>query len=123
MSSSLSRAVLVVEDEIIVAMLLEDMLTELGHSVVGPAVRLERALHLAKTAVIDFAVLDINLDGEHSFAVADVLRERCIPFIFASGYGTAGLGAAYRDVFMLSKPFDIGQLERALARLEPSAAA
>lgn len=119
----MSHSILVVEDETIVAMLLEDMLIELGYEIVGPAVRLERALTLAKTARIDMAILDINLDGEDSFAVADILRERQVPFIFASGYGAAGLSAAYSDVFTLQKPFDTGQLARALARLERGEAA
>jgi CheY-like chemotaxis protein len=110
------RRVLVVEDEMMVAMLVEDMLTDLGHQVVGPAMRLEQALPLAREAEIDFAVLDINLGGEQSFPIADVLRERGIPFIFATGYGSKGLNEAYRGSPTLKKRFELRNLEQACAR-------
>jgi CheY-like chemotaxis protein len=110
------RRVLVVEDEAIVAMLVEDMLTELGHSVVGPAMRLDQALPLAREAEFDFAILDVNLGGQLSFPVADVLRARGIPFIFATGYGRTGVEDAYRDTITLMKPFERSDVERAFAR-------
>jgi PAS domain S-box-containing protein len=87
--------VLVVEDEMTIALLLEDMLIDLGHDVRGPAMRLPQALDLAERLELDFAILDINLDGQSSFLVADVLPARGVPFIFASGYGAQGLEPPY----------------------------
>jgi CheY-like chemotaxis protein len=110
------RRVLVVEDEAMVAMLVEDMLTELGHSVVGPAMRLDRALPLAREAEFDFAILDVNLGGQLSYPVAEVLRARGIPFIFATGYGRNGVEDAYRDTITLMKPFERSDVQRAFAR-------
>ena len=98
-----------------VAMLVEDMLTELGHSVVGPAMRLDQALPLAREAEFDFAILDVNLGGQLSFPVAEVLRARGIPFIFATGYGRGGIDEAYRDTITLMKPFERRDVARAFA--------
>ncbi|NEX92790.1 response regulator [Caulobacter sp. 17J65-9] len=106
--------VLVVEDEMLVAMMVADMLEDLGHEPVGPAMRLEQALEMARTAPIDAAVLDVNLGEGKSFPVADVLRERHVPFIFATGYGVQGLSEGYRDVETLNKPFQAADLARAL---------
>ncbi len=110
------RRVLVVEDEMMIAMLVEDMLAELGCSVVGPAHALEAALDLARTEVeIDAALLDVNLAGEPVFAVADALREKGVPAIFSTGYGDAGLRDVDRGAPVLQKPFRAGDLARALA--------
>jgi CheY-like chemotaxis protein len=106
--------ILVVEDEAIVAMLLEDMLAELGYEVVGPVTRLDRALDLARGALIDAAVLDVNVNGNDSYAVADALRARAIPFVFATGYGTKELAERFRDSPITQKPFHRDDLERAL---------
>lgn len=97
--------ILVVEDEMLVAMNIEDMLLELGHEVAGLASRLGPAVALAQEAAIDAAMLDVNLAGESSFAVADVLAERGIPFLFATGYGRQGIDERYRDRPLLQKPF------------------
>lgn len=105
----------------LVAMLIEDMVTDLGHQVVGPAMRLEHALATATSEPFDFAILDINLAGKQSFPVADLLIERGIPFIFASGYGAAGLGGLYRDIDVLQKPFESFHLEAALGRVDVNA--
>lgn len=110
------RRVLVVEDEMLVAMLMEDYLDELGYEVVGPAMRLDRALKTAAEENFDFAILDINLAGEKSFPVADLLRARGVPFIFATGYGVAGLTEAHRDAVVLQKPFRIEDLQQAMER-------
>ena len=111
-----SRRVLVVEDEILLAMNLRDMLIELGHQVMALATRIDRALALARDGDIDFAVLDLNVAGTLSFPVADVLRRRGIPFIFASGYGAQGLVDGYRGECVLAKPFDLRQLERMIGQ-------
>ena len=82
-----SPCILVVEDEMLVAMMLEDMLTDIGYRVVK-ASRLTKAASLAATADIDCAILDVNLDGETSYPVANALRQRGIPFLFSSGSTT-----------------------------------
>ncbi|RWX78705.1 response regulator [Neorhizobium lilium] len=112
-----SLRILVVEDEMTIAMLVEDMLTELGHQVIDLAMRLPYAAELARTAAFDLAILDINLDGRKSFPVADILKERGIPFIFATGYGAAGLDAAYVGYPVLTKPFLVQDLGAAIAGL------
>ncbi len=106
--------VLVVEDELFVAMMIEDYLRDLGFEVVGPALRLERGLDLARDEMLDFAVLDVNLADKPSFPIADVLRTRGVPFIFATGYGTLGLSDAYSGTTTLQKPFDLQELARAI---------
>ena len=106
--------ILIVEDEMLVAMNIEDMLLDLGHEVAGLASRLEPALSLAREAAFDVAMLDVNLAGEASFPVADALRERGIPFLFATGYGIQGIAEDYRDAPVLQKPFRALDLEQAL---------
>jgi CheY-like chemotaxis protein len=110
--------VLVVEDEMMVSMLIEDMLGELGCLVVGPASRLDEAMALAKEADIDCAVLDVNLGGQPIFPLADLLRERGAPFAFATGYGDAGLRDVDRGSPVLQKPFREGDLARVLTELQ-----
>jgi CheY-like chemotaxis protein len=107
--------ILVVEDEMLVAMNIEDMLLALGHEVAGIAGRLVPALALATEGDFDLAMLDVNLAGETSFPVADVLRDRGIPFVFATGYGIDGIREDYRAAPVLQKPFRAGELAAALA--------
>ncbi|MFC7398400.1 response regulator [Chelatococcus sp. GCM10030263] len=107
--------ILVVEDEATIAMLVEDMLLDLGHEVVGLAMRLPQAVQMAGSMDFDLAILDINLDGRRSFPVADVLATRGIPFFFASGYGSAGLEPPYNDQVTIRKPFEQRDLQRAIA--------
>jgi|SRR5579872_2849291 len=109
------RRVLVVEDEMMIAMLVEDMLADLGCSVVGPAHGLDAALKLAHSEVgLDAALLDVNLAGQPVFAVADALRAKGVPAIFSTGYGEAGLRDIDRGSPVLQKPFRAGDLARAL---------
>jgi len=86
--------ILVVEDEAMIAMLVEDMVLDFGSEVVGPAARMEEALRLASHANLDAAILDVNVGGAVVFPVADVLRGRGVPIIFATGYGSGGASAA-----------------------------
>lgn len=106
--------VLVVEDEAFVALLVEEYLAELGCTVVGTASRLEEALKMARTLLLDVAVLDVNLAGKLSYPVAEVLRARNIPFVFATGYGTVGLPDGLRHAPVLAKPFRQEQLGEVL---------
>ena len=99
----------------LVAMNIEDMLLDLGHEVAGLASRLEPALALAGEGDFDLAMLDVNLAGEPSFPVADALRKRGIPFVFATGYGREGLHEDYRDAPVLQKPFRSRDLAEALS--------
>ena len=100
------RRVLLVEDESLVAMLGEDMLLELG-CMVDVAMRLDQGLALARTGDLDLAVLDVNLGKSCSYPIADLLTERGIPFIFATGYGSAGIEAPYRGIPVLQKPYQM----------------
>jgi len=109
------RRILVVEDEMMIAMLVEDMLLDLGCSVVGPVHALADALDLARSEPgLDAALLDVNLAGQLVFAVADALREKGVPAIFSTGYGDAGLRDIDRGSPVLQKPFRAGDLARAL---------
>jgi CheY-like chemotaxis protein len=109
------RRVLVVEDETMIAMLVEDMLDELGCAVVGPAHGLDAALALAQTDNgLDAALLDVNLAGQSVFPVADALRKRGVPAVFSTGYGDASLRESDRGSPVLQKPFRAGDLARAL---------
>jgi CheY-like chemotaxis protein len=112
-----ARRALLVEDEGTVALLIEDMLVELGVIIVASVARLVEACEVARTAEIDFALLDVNLNGEMVFPVAHILRERQIPFMFSTGYGAGGPNKQFDDVPVIGKPFAIGQLNDALLRL------
>ncbi|WP_340644275.1 response regulator [Phenylobacterium sp.] len=109
--------VLVVEDEMMVSMLIEDMLTDLGCIVVGPAARLDEAMALTESEEIDCAVLDVNLGGQPIFPLADVLRSKGAPFAFATGYGDAGLRDVDKGSPVLQKPFREADLARILGEL------
>jgi CheY-like chemotaxis protein len=111
------RRVLLVEDETLVAMLLEDMLGDLGAEVVASASRVDRALQVIgeRSGEFDLAVIDVNLGGEQAFPVASALAERGVPFVFSTGYGNAGLPHPWRDRPTLSKPFTEEHVRAALA--------
>jgi DNA-binding response OmpR family regulator len=110
--------VLVVEDEMTIALSIEDMLIEMGHEVIDLAMRLPQGLALAKAADFDIAILDVNLDGRMSFPIADVLNDRGVPYLFVTGYGSAGIDSAYRDgTIVIKKPFDLADLRTGIDRL------
>ena len=106
--------VLLVEDESLVAITVEDMLADLGCTVVASAATLTEALIRVDAGGFDLAVLDVNLDGERVFPAADALRRTSIPFVFATGYGWHGLRSDFRDTPVLTKPYRRTELERAL---------
>ncbi len=109
--------IMVVEDEVLVGMLLEEMLGDLGYEIAGMAARLDDALEMARQSTVNAAILDVNLNGGDVFPVADVLAEREIPFIFATGYGQRGIVERYRDRPVLAKPFQRGDLAKTLAEV------
>jgi CheY-like chemotaxis protein len=111
--------VLVVEDEALVALQLEDMLSDLGCAVVGPAARVGQALELLRAQKVDAAVLDLNVAGELVYPVADALASQGIPFLFATGYGAAGLTEGYRSRPVLQKPFLLTELRKAMLESLP----
>jgi DNA-binding response OmpR family regulator len=100
------RRILVVEDEPLLAMLLEDVLGEQGARVVGPAFNLAQGLSLAESAEIDGAILDINLGGQESYPIADILHARSVPFLFATAYAHEANPYADRAPLLL-KPYHL----------------
>jgi CheY-like chemotaxis protein len=112
------RRVLVVDDEALIAMLIADMLDDLGCSVVGPALSLDDGLELARDADIDWAILDLALNGKPSLPIAEILRERNIPFVFASGYANPDQGGDFEHIRVIQKPFDISHIASALDQVE-----
>ena len=96
--------VLLVEDEILVAMMMRDILTELGFTVVGPYSRLTEAMVAAVHEEIDAGIIDVNLGGEFVYPVADVLAARKIPFVFVTGYGVESIDRRFGYVPIIKKP-------------------
>jgi CheY-like chemotaxis protein len=106
---------LVVEDEAMVAMMLETMLEDLGCVVVEVAGSVARGLAFVEASQdLDAAVLDVNLGGEKVYPVAEQLAARGVPFIFSSGYGLAGIAEGFARIPTLAKPYDPRALETAL---------
>ncbi len=112
-----ARRILVVEDEALVAMLVEDALQDAGFGLIGPARSVAQAIALLAAETPSAAVLDLNLAGESSAAVADALAARGIPFVVTTGYGAAGLPPGHRGVPVLPKPYDPADLTTILDRL------
>lgn len=106
--------VLIVEDETLVAMLIEEYLSELGCEVAFTASRVSKAQKFVQTSGFDVAVLDVNVAGESSVRLAEMLEARGIPFVFASGYGARGVDRRWRQFPVLQKPFTEGELGTAL---------
>lgn len=117
MDDARDKRILIVEDEPIVAIALQDMLEDLGYTVVGPALRLAAALDLAAREPIDAAILDVNMGEGESYPVAEALRARGIPYLFATGYGRAGIAAGHEDIDVLQKPYREAQVEAALEKI------
>ena len=108
------RRVLVVEDDFMIADELQHMLESLGSHVVGPASTVADALQLISDCLVELAVLDVNLGGEKAYPIADVLRVRGIPFVFATGYDRSALPSEYADAPRCEKPIDLGKMARLL---------
>ena len=112
------RRVLVVEDEALVSMLLEDMLIDLGCTVLGPLMRIRDALNFIAESgpQIDIAILDVNIAGEVSFSVAEALQALGKPFVLSTGYDDGGIDLRWRDRPILRKPYLASQLEAVLGQ-------
>jgi len=109
--------ILVVEDEMTVAMLIEDMVNELSFEIAGVVPRLEDAMRMVDSDDFDVAMLDVHLNGKTVFPFASELDKRGIPYLFATAYGGRGIPAEFRDHLVLEKPFGPLELGRALLRL------
>ena len=114
--------VLIVEDEMLIAMMLKDQVTRLGYRVIGPASRVERAVRLIENEEIEAALLDVNVAGEKVDPVAQELRHRGIPFAFVSGYAS-WIAKDFADRPCVAKPIQVHQLARALRHVLDEAAA
>lgn len=114
------RHVLVVEDEFFIADDLRTVLAKAGADVVGPVPDAQQALRLVAERRVDLAVLDINLKGEKIFAVADALKARDIPFVFATGYDPAVVPERFHGVRRWQKPFNMAQLVASLPLQSPA---
>lgn len=111
--------VLIVEDETLIAMMLEDLLGEIGCRIAGAAATVGQALDqlVALGGQVDAAVLDVNLGGEKVYPVADALATRGVPFMFATGYGTSGVSERYPERTVIAKPYRLSTLSQALRSL------
>src|SRR5207302_219720 len=107
--------VLLVEDEILVAMMMRDILSELGLSVIGPFSRLSDAMVAAVHDGIDAGIIDINLGGEFVYPVADVLVARQVPFVFVTGYGVESIDSRFAHVPIIKKPVQRQALQQIFA--------
>lgn len=118
-SALAGRRILIVEDDPLVSMLEEDLLLQLGCRIVGPAATVAEALTLARalaeTSALQGAVLDVNLQGEPIFPVADLLAAADIPFVFVTGYGAHGLPTSHAARPVIRKPFDPSTFGQAIA--------
>jgi CheY-like chemotaxis protein len=118
-------AILLVEDNALIRMMIVAMVKELGHRVVAQAGTLDEARRLAETAEFDIALLDINLHDQSVAPVAEIIEKRGLPFLFVTAYGTSGLPEPFRKKPLLSKPFAVSKLgafiEEMLDDTDPSA--
>jgi CheY-like chemotaxis protein len=111
-----SIRILIVEDEWFVAMMLQDMLAELGHRVVAIASRLKEGMVMAEKGDFDFAILDVSLNGEMSHSIAEILDRKGLPYVFATGYSALGIKASRLQLSgpLVLKPYGLEDLRRIL---------
>jgi CheY-like chemotaxis protein len=105
-----SLRVFVVEDDAIIRMMVVEMLEELGHTIAAEAGHLDKAIELARSTDFDLAVLDVNIAGKLITPVAELIKARSLPIIFATGYGAIGLPDEFRGHAALAKPFELKAL-------------
>ncbi|MGB8430308.1 MAG: hypothetical protein WCE72_10840, partial [Pseudolabrys sp.] len=111
------KRVLLVEDEPLVSMMLADMLSAFGHKVDGPYSRFSDAMLAAKSNNLQAGILDVNLGGEKTYAVADILTNRKIPFAFVTGYGPDTIVSAFAHAPVLQKPIEAAKLHALLQQI------
>ena len=103
---------MLVEDEAIVALAVNDSLTDLGFSVIGPFSRVADACRALQHHRVDAAILDVNLDGEMVYSLAELLIAQKIPFVFATGYGAESIESRFEHIPVLQKPIEKDMLSR-----------
>jgi two-component sensor histidine kinase/DNA-binding response OmpR family regulator len=113
--SLVADRVLLVEDEALIGMMMKNMLTELGLSVVGPFARMGEALSAARDESFDAAILDVNLDGELTYPIAEILIDRNLPFAFVTGYGRQSIDERFAQIPIIQKPIAPGVLQNVFA--------
>ena len=121
-TSAGSVRILVVEDEFLIALLIEDTIRGMGYEVTGPVGDLPGAMRLAETEPLSAAILDVHLQhGERVYPVIGILRRRGIPLVLTTAYRDTEIDGAYADQTLLRKPFEQAELERCIAGLvEPA---
>ena len=117
------RAVLLVEDEVMIHMMVADMLEELGYAIAGEAGDIDEAVRLVQCTDFDIAILDVNRNGKVITPVAEAVQLRERPFIFATGYGAQGLPEKFRERPVIQKPFQMETLARTIETILKSVAA
>jgi CheY-like chemotaxis protein len=113
--------ILVAEDEFLVAVMLERDLRAIGCSVVGPFTSLARAMEAAHREEFELAVLDVNMNGEMVYPLADELLKRGLPFVFLTGYAATSLPERFRTLPRIAKPYELAALAREIGRIVPKA--
>jgi DNA-binding NarL/FixJ family response regulator len=108
------RRVLVIEDEFMVTVLIQDTLADIGCEVIGMAAHFDDAVEKIRSLSFDVAILDVNLNGRQTFAIAETLAQRGAAFVFATGYAAAALPESLQNIPIVQKPFQQRDLERAL---------
>jgi DNA-binding response OmpR family regulator len=111
---SAGRSILIVEDEPLIAMMLEDFLESLGHTVAGSCDTVECALDKAETGGFDLAILDVNLKGENVWPVATKLREKKVPFVIATGGHVDPPPPEFNDAPVIEKPYTVDRVTPAI---------
>jgi len=106
--------VLLIEDEVMIGLMAETMLLDMGNWVIGPISRLDPAVAAARRVSADCAVLDINIAGESIYPVADILAERGIPFVFATAYSSIAADGPFGDRPVVQKPYLPKELQAAI---------
>ncbi|MET0330361.1 MAG: response regulator [Dyella sp.] len=107
---------MVIEDNLFLAMALEEVLVHLGHQVTASAQSLEQALSLVEQANVDCAIVDVDLRGQDAFPLLDRLRQRAIRYVLATGLPLSEIPEHYRRGVLVTKPYDAGELDRAITQ-------
>jgi CheY-like chemotaxis protein len=110
------RSILIIEDEMLILMMIEDMLADLGCESIAVASRIGQAITLIDGKVFDAAMVDLNLNGTESYPIADALTARGVPYFFSTGNSLTDVKDGYRDQDVLKKPFTFEQLRNMLSR-------